>query len=159
MFSKLTVTGLRFPDKVNLERVVLAVEAVLARGVEVELAESVVLAAVVHGSVGADLEDAVQVLQLSSIGVVCGPKDDGGTLNLLGIRLENVDGGLILAEGAGSVVGGEGVPVERTVHGIETVGALGSLEEAGAMMAEGRDGGDERENSGGLHCDENRERS
>lgn len=42
----------------NLDREMLAVDAMLARSVEVELAQAVGLAAVLHGSVGADLEEA-----------------------------------------------------------------------------------------------------
>lgn len=128
-------------DEVGLHGVVLIVDAVLARGVEVELSELVRAAGGDEGAVGQDnLETRAQVLELGLIGLgdVETHRLGAGVVNVVGI---DDDRRLPLALGAGRVGAVQAVPVERTasvgvVEAVDINGAIGGPgHERGAVEA------------------------
>lgn len=80
-----TVSYLGFPNEVNLEGKVLAVDTVLTRGVEVELTQIVGLATILHGAVCANLQESREILEFTSLGVLVRAEGDGRAFNLLGV--------------------------------------------------------------------------
>jgi hypothetical protein len=100
-------------DKVDLHGVVLLVDAVLGRRVEVELSKLVGAAASDQGSVGQDnLKAGAQVLKLGvvSAGHIEADRVGGSVVNVLG---DNVDGRLVLARGTSRVLLAKAVPGQR----------------------------------------------
>ena len=92
-------------DKVNLHRVVLVVDTVLTRSVEVELSQLVGTVLGGQGTVGQDnLKAKSKVLKLDIVGAGNTELDslDAGVINFVS---DNIDGRLVLALGASTVLG------------------------------------------------------
>lgn len=137
----------------------LIVDAVLAGSVEVELSQGVLGAVGSQGTVGQDnLEARAQVLEL---GIVRGRDVEVDAVGLSVVNLvgDDVDGRLELALGTGAVGAVQTVPVQRAtlvgvVVGVDVHGTVsGTGHQRGAVKARGRDGRDEGEDSGELHCE------
>lgn len=103
--------------KVNFHGVVFIVDAVLARGVEVELGQRKALVVHSERSVGKDnLKAGSKVLKLGVVGLgdVKLQRSGSDIVDVLGV---DDDGRLVLALGTGSIgLGVQAIPVQRTAH-------------------------------------------
>lgn len=116
-------------DEMSFHGIVLLVDAVLARGVEVELSELVGAALSNQSAVGQDnLKAGAQVLKLGIVGAgnMKVYRVGAGVVNLLG---DDVNRRLVLAGGAGRVLLVQAVPGQRTagvrvVEGVDINNAI-----------------------------------
>jgi hypothetical protein len=132
--------------KVNLQRMVLRVDSVLAGSVEVKLRQLVVLAAGLERSVDRHLHGAAQVLELGSKGVRVHGEGDGVAWGGGNGRVQH-NGRLVLAGGTelvGSLV--EAVPVQRALDIVVAKGADGHGVLSGVEMGSVVTGGKYRGN-------------
>jgi hypothetical protein len=141
-------------DEVNLSRVVLAVEVVLRGSVEVELAEAVALGANLGSTAGNDLDGGAKVDERVVV-AVGDAEGEGGASNDGVLALDNVDGGLVLTDGAELVGGAQAVPVKGALElMVAESRAISTGEEGGAVVADsGGRGGEGEDDSRGLHFD------
>ena len=125
----------------DLHGIVFSVHSVFARGVEVELRESVRLVVECHGTVGFDLEGSAQVKELTTLGEVGDVECETAASCGRAVVTSDADGGLSLALGAEHVLRRETVPCQRAVEvGVSKLWFfdLGTtVVKSGSMMADG----------------------
>lgn len=149
-------------DKVNLSRVVFALEMMLARSVEVELPEGIPLTSNESRAADDNLDSGAEVLKDSTLGVVGDGEAKGRATDDSALAGDDIDGRLVLASGADGVASSKAVPVKRALELMVAEGAIvtgddaiGARAQMGAVVAHGSShGGNGEDDSGGLHVDE-----